>query len=71
MAMGPGKYDDLCTYVREQVGLGDGGGGVILIVLGGNRGNGFAAQLDALTTLAMPELLEEVARQLREGGGSA
>jgi hypothetical protein len=37
----------------------------------GNRGNGFSAQLDALTTLAMPELLEEVARQLREGGGTA
>jgi hypothetical protein len=67
MALGPGKYDDLCTYVREQVGIGDEGtsGGVMLIVLGGNKGNGFACQADLRTTLLLPDLLEDIARQIR------
>jgi hypothetical protein len=69
MALGPGKYDDLCSYVRRQVGItDDSGGGAIVIVLGGNRGNGFACQADITTTLALPDLLEEIARQIRRGG---
>jgi hypothetical protein len=65
MAIGPGKYDDICTMVRERVGIGDEGGGVIVIVFGGNRGNGFSCQADLLTTLALPDVLEETARQIR------
>jgi len=69
MALGPGKYDDLCTLVREQVGLGeDPGGGVIVIVVGGNKGSGFSCQADLRTTLGLPDLLEEIARQIRESG---
>lgn len=67
MAIGPGKYDDLCTYVREQVGITN-GGGVIVIVVGGNRGSGFACQSDINTTLALPDVLESVAKQIRESG---
>jgi hypothetical protein len=66
MALGPGKYDDICTMVTEQVGTGERGGGVIVIVLGGNRGNGFSCQADLRTTLLLPDMLEEVARQIRE-----
>jgi len=68
MAIGPGKYDDVCTHVREQVGIADEGqgGGVIVIVLGGNRGNGFACQADLATTLALPDMLEHIAKQIRE-----
>jgi len=70
MALGPGKYDDLCTYVREQVGIPwaseNGGGGVMLIVFGGNRGNSFACQADLETTLALPDILEAVAAQIRK-----
>lgn len=40
--------------MREQVGITDSGGGVMLIVLGGNRGNGFACQADIQTMLALP-----------------
>lgn len=65
MALGPGKYDDICTTVREHVGIGD-KGGVIVIVLGGNRGNGFACQADLATTSALPDLLESIARQIRQ-----
>lgn len=38
---GPGKYDALCTYVREKAEAA----GVILIVLGGNKGHGHSVQL--------------------------
>jgi len=65
MPLGPGKYDDVCTTVRELVGIGD-EGGVIVIVFGGNRGNGFSCQADLATTLGMPAVLESVAKQIRE-----
>ena len=66
--IGPGKYDDLCTYVREQVGIGeDRGGGVMVIVLGGNRGNGFSCQADLNTTVALPQLLRKIADEIERG----
>jgi hypothetical protein len=65
MAFGPGKYDDLCTLLRERAGI-TGSGGVFLIVLGGEKGNGFSCQADLATTLALPDLLEFVARQIRK-----
>ena len=70
MALGPGKYDDLCTYVREQVGITNQGGGVVVIVLGGKHGSGFACQADFQTTVALPDLLEKIARQMRADGGT-
>jgi hypothetical protein len=68
MAMGPGKYDDICTVVTKQVGIGEKGGGVAVIVMGGNKGNGFAVQADLRTTLLLPDILEEMAKQIRESG---
>ena len=66
MAIGPGKYDDACSRVREEVGISDGdGGGVLLIVIGGHLGNGFSCQADLQTTLALPDMLEMVAAQIR------
>ena len=65
MAWGPGKYDDVCTMVTEQVGIGAQGGGVIVIVLGGNKGSGFSCQADLRTTLLLPDMLEDIARQIR------
>jgi hypothetical protein len=64
--IGPGKHDDLCTYVREQLGLGE-IGGVMLIVLSPNKEqSGFACQADFRTTMELPEILEAVAQQIRE-----
>jgi len=40
MPHGPGKYDALATHVREQSDAE----GVVVIVLGGNKGNGFSVQ---------------------------
>jgi len=66
MPIGPGKYDDLCTYVSEQVGTRERGGGVLLIVLNGDRGNGFSCTADYETILQLPDILEAAARQLRQ-----
>lgn len=67
MAFGAGKYDDLTTEVRKKAKAR----GVLLLVFDGERGTGFSAQCDALTLLAMPDILESVAREIRESGGSA
>jgi len=40
MAFGPGRYDDLCTYVLEE----SGGEVVIVAVINGKRGNGISHQ---------------------------
>jgi len=61
MTIGPGKYDDLCTAVREETNAA----GVIVIVIGGTRGHGFSCQADLDTTRQLPDLLESLARQIR------
>jgi hypothetical protein len=62
MAHGPGKYDDLCTEVREKTEAE----GVILMVFGGNEGQGFSCQLSPILTHMVPHLLREVADQIEE-----
>lgn len=65
MALGPGKYDDMVSLVRQQIGMTD-SGGVALIVIGGERGPGFSIQADLQTTLLLPDLLETMAKQIRK-----
>ena len=62
MALGPGKYDDLCTEVREKAKAR----GAILIVFSGDKGSGFSCQADVDITLVLPEILENLAKQIRE-----
>lgn len=58
MALGPGKYDKLCTLVRERAQAR----GVILMVFGGTEGTGFCVQTDDLNLLTeLPEILRGVA----------
>ena len=59
--IGPGKYDALATYVREQAKAD----GVVVLVFGGMHGDGFSCQADAFVTLALPELLEYLAAAIR------
>ena len=63
--LGAGKYDQLCTYVREQAGAQ----GALLLVLGGTKGNGFSLQADLVTTLRLPEILRELATKIEADGG--
>jgi hypothetical protein len=67
MAIGPGRYDDVATHVRETTHAE----GVILLVIGGDKGSGFSAQLSAIDTLRVPEILRSVADQIEQGGGEA
>ena len=60
MPMGPGKYDDLATYCREQAKAR----GVLLIVIGGEKGEGFACQTDLLVLAALPKMLRHIADEL-------
>lgn len=67
--MGPGKYDELCTLVREKTGIGlTRGGAVAVLVIGGERGSGFSVQADPEHARLLPDLLEDIARQIRADG---
>jgi len=55
MPTGPGKYDLITSFVREQTHAQ----GVLIIVIEGTEGSGFSAQLP-------PHLLSDVPRFLRE-----
>lgn len=61
MPAGPGKYDDACTAARLMTG-----GGVVLIVAGGEKGDGFAAQLQPGMGEVLPLALRQVATQIDE-----
>jgi hypothetical protein len=61
MPLGSGIYDDLCTEVREKAHAD----GAIVIVINGVRGNGFSCQASLETTVQLPDLLEDIARQMR------
>jgi hypothetical protein len=63
MAFGPGIYDSLCTYVRGAAHAK----GAIVIIIDGDLGSGFSAQLPPLESLQIPDILERMARQIREG----
>jgi hypothetical protein len=62
MAFGPGKYDAEVTELRERLNPD----GVVLLVLGGERGGGFSAQLTAPGMLALPALLRQLAEQIEK-----
>lgn len=65
---GPGKYDDLATLVRVRSNAS----AVLVIVIGGDKGEGFSFQGDLMALHAVPDLLEVVARSIRasEGGNA-
>jgi hypothetical protein len=63
--LGAGKYDELCTYVREQAQAE----GTLLLVLGGTKGNGFSLQADLVTTLRLPAILRDLAARIEADGG--
>jgi len=59
---GPGKYDDVCTMVRERTEAR----AVLVVVIDGKLGNGFSFQGDPLSLASVPEILEDVAGRIRE-----
>lgn len=66
--IGPGKYDDICTEVREKTKARS----VLVIIIGGNKGEGFSVQSDIGTLMKLPTILRNVADQIgREGFGGS
>jgi hypothetical protein len=57
----PGIYDDECTQVRKETQAR----GVVLLVVGGNKGGGFSVQVEPAILPVLPEILEEAAKQIR------
>lgn len=62
MPNGAGKYDNLCTKVREEVDAK----GALVIIIDGNKGNGFSAQLPPESAQGIPSMLRTVADQIEE-----
>jgi hypothetical protein len=65
MALGPGKYDQICTEARNKLPAGT---GVILVVLGHDGKSGFSAQTDLQMLLAMPKILRDIADEIERSG---
>ena len=60
MPSGPGKYDDLCTKIREEAGAT----GVILLIGDGKLGSGFSVHGDAFFIASVPAMLREIAGEI-------
>lgn len=61
--LGPGKYDEECHQARVMTGAD----GVLLVIVGGVKGNGFSFQTTRPELLELlPEFLERLAASLRE-----
>jgi hypothetical protein len=59
--LGPGKYDSLCTLVRQISGAEV---GAVIIVLGGKLGNGFCVQVAPGAERELPGVFRDVAAQI-------
>lgn len=64
MPVGPGKYDELCTHVRQQTGAL----GAIVIVIQGEKGSGFSCQAIPGVMLGIPALLRMMAAEIESSG---
>jgi hypothetical protein len=63
MAIGPGKFDDLATFVREISQAK----GVIVAIIGGNHGSGFSVQVESPALMkTLPELLRDIADNMEK-----
>lgn len=60
MPLGPGKYDPIATVAKESAKAE----GVMLLVFGGEHGNGFAAQLPPRLLLSVPAILRQMADEI-------
>jgi hypothetical protein len=59
---GPGKYDEVTTFVRQVTHAQS----VLVLVIGGMHGQGFSVQGTDRFIEALPDVLEDMARNIRE-----
>lgn len=62
MPMGPGKYDDITTLAREKTKAAC----VVVLIIGGERGDGFDMQIDAARIRSLPGLTKVIVDSLRD-----
>jgi len=62
MAAGKGKYDDALTVALSSVGAVTG----ILLVQNGMQGAGFSIQATQEELIALPDVLEQMAKEIRK-----
>lgn len=62
MPMGPGKYDDLCTYVR----LAAKADSAIVMVFRGEHGDGFSVQATGDVVVRLPKILRDTAQMIED-----
>jgi hypothetical protein len=60
MALGAGRYDDLCTRVRDDAKARS----AVIIVVGGEYGHGFSVQAPAEDAEVLIHVLRDVADQI-------
>jgi len=63
MAIGPGKYDALCTEAREKAKAQ----GAVLMILEGEQGWGFSVQVTPIDLLLLPRVLRHIADKIEHG----
>ena len=63
--IGPRKYDDLASYVREKAEAV----GAIVIIFQGKHGHGFSCQLPQEAVSGIPDILRQIAEQIEDGEG--
>lgn len=57
MAYGPGRYDVICTALREELRAE----GVVLLIAGSPAGSGFSVQGTPAFMVKLPQLLRDAA----------
>lgn len=64
---GPGRYDDLCTLVREKADATV----ALVIIINGNLGSGFSVQMNGtlMPPATLAAILHDMANQIAEGEG--
>lgn len=62
MTSGPGKYDEEATLVMERTKAQC----VIVIIIGGNKGEGFSVQATSEVAFQLPSILMNIANQLEK-----
>ena len=67
MPLGPGKYDELATHVREASGAAC----VVVAVIGGKNGSGFSVQATAFVSpTALAAMLRDIANGIEQAAVS-
>jgi hypothetical protein len=65
MPIGPGKYDDICSKIRQEVNAK----GVVLLILGGDKGDGFSCQAEKHLLECLRLCLEQSAEAMKQDIG--